>query len=409
MATRSRAGGALLTLIILASCGGPNQAESSGVPRADVLFLRSAASVAVVRTGEVEPAFKAPAVPSSDWSTVVRGILGSETTRVAALNPYSGEERWDQVVRGKLNVKIVSNDGERVALAPVRERHFSLGRAKTELVVTGRKMGSPRVVELAGNYEPEAFSTDGKSLFVIKYLPARNPSRYQVRRLDVATGRVHGVYTPDAHLQRAMGGNARVQAGSPDGRRLYTLYTVREAGERYAFIHVLSLDELWAHCIDLPAGFGTNADSATVITLSPDGRRLYVGNAATGALAEIDSNTFGVLNSTTVDFGEGRGSMHAAHDSGGNLYFGRGRNVTAVDARSLTSGGAWQVPRRITGLQVAADDRRVYVGMPKQVAVVEPTAGRLLETIDPPGIRWIDQFGPVMRGAGALSDFVCAC
>lgn len=407
-----KSGGAILvatTALLISGCGEPASNSSAR----DVLFLSSPGAVAVTQAGADSPVFRgAGAVPSRNWSAVVRASYPRGATRVVARNASSGAERWERIVRGApVRVKVVSEDGGLVALGPVAERYYRDGRRETKLVVVGSRTLEPNAITLDGNFEPEAFSTDGKSLFVVSYLPARNPSAYQVRRLDLTTGRVHEVYTPDAHLQRAMGGTARIQAASPDGRRLYTLYTLPgpDGGEDYAFIHVLSLDELWAHCIDLPAGFATSAESATALTVSPDGGRLYVANGATKALAEIDTESLKVVRTSSVDLGS-VGVVHGAHDPGSTLYLARGRRVVAFDSSELAQRRAWLLPGKIRGLQVTPDAKRLYVGLREEVAVLDTATGETLETIDPAGVRWIDEFGPVTRSVEpVLTKFTCAC
>jgi hypothetical protein len=402
--------------MLLAACGPQLGSEQIARTTRDLLFLRSTRGVAVVRAGASSPSFRdASAVPSGDWSTVVRSIpyRGSYegTTGVIAVEPSSAVERWERTVAGNLEPKVVSNDGDLVALGPVGERYYRFGRSRTTIVIAGTELAEPQTIELDGNYEPEAFSTDGGSLFVIKYLPARAPTRYQVRRLDLGTGRVEGVYTPDAELQRAMGGTARIQAGSPDGRRLYTLYTVGSPkdGTRYAFIHVLSLDELWAHCIDLPPEFATAGESATALTVSPDGKRLYVADAKAGLLAEIDTDSLDVVRTTAIDLGSG-GVAYGAHDSGSTLYISSGRQVVAIDASTLTRQQSWQMPQTVRGLQTTPDATRVYIGQNDRIEVLDAATGARLETVDPPGIKRIQQLGPVMRSTDPpRKDFVCAC
>lgn len=387
---------------LLAACGGP----ISGATQ-DLLFLRSPRGIAVVEPGAAAPAFRdAAAVPSGDWSTVVRSGPWGDETRLVALDPRSGIERWERDVAGDLTAKIVSEDGSLVALGPSNESYYLFGRRRTTMVIAGTRVSTPRTITLKGNFEPEAFSVDGKSLFVIKYLPARAPSRYQVRRLDLITERVHNVYTADGHLQEAMQGTARIQTASPDGRRLYTLYTL---GSNMAFIHVLSLDELWAHCIDLPKAFGTAAESKTALTVSPDGKRLYVANSETESVAEIDTQQLRVVGTTpitTVDAGR----AHAVHDSGSTLYVGSGLRVSVVDTGALTQKDFWTMPERIRGLQVSRDAQRLYVGLRDRVAILDAATGEILDTIDPPGIGRITQFGPVMRSLDTgRAAITCAC
>jgi hypothetical protein len=397
--------------LLLAGCGEPGSDQISK----ELLFIRTAGGVAVVEPGASSPTVRGRAVPSRDWSTVVRSVPNGTATEIVAFEPSSGAERWGSTLPGNLRAKVVSEDGDLVALGPTRERHHRLGRASTTVVIVDRGRADPRTITLKGNYEPEAFSTDGQSLFVIKYIPARAPTSYQVRRLDLGTERVEGVYTPDAHLQEAMGGTARIQASSPDGRRLYTLYTVGGGEEgRYAFVHVLSLDQLWAHCIDLPGEFATAAESATALTVSPDGTRLYVANHAEAAVAEIDTTNLEVVRTTMINFGFGGGAAHAAHDSGSRLYLASGRRVAVVDATELTEVHSWLMKEKIKGIQVAGDGAKLYVALRDRVEVLRAATGDGLDTLDPPGVHRIHQFGPVMPSVddpdpGGGKDIVCAC
>ena len=62
-------------------------------------------------------------------------------------------------------------------------------------------------------------------------------------------------------------------------------------GIRPAFIHVLILGELWAHCIDLPADFGVTDGRSVVLSLTPDGALLDAANADTDRIAVLDAGT----------------------------------------------------------------------------------------------------------------------
>ena len=180
-------------------------------------------------------------------------------------------------------------------------------------------------------------------------------------------------------------------------------------GTCYAFVHCLSLDELWAHCIDLPPEFAPSAESATALTVSPDGKHLYVANAKTGALAEIDTEALEVTRTGSVDLGPG-GVTFGVHDSNSTLYFGSGTRVIAIDAVALTVRRSWAMAERIRGLQTTTDATKVYVGLRDRVEVLDAGTGKRLESIDPPGVKRIDQFGPVMRPEDApRKDFACAC
>lgn len=398
---------AILMALAVAGCGRP-----AGPGGSEALFLRSGGAIAVIKAGASALSFRgSSSIPSPSWSTVVRNDLRRRVTRVTAVNPISGSTRWRQQVPGSFRAKVVSHDGSLVAMGPLAERSYKQGRRETTLLIAGSRTSEPRLFGLRGNYEPEAFSTDGQSLFVVSYLPARDPNSYQVRKLDLRTGEVEGVYTPDQHLQERMGGTARIQAASPDGTRLYTLYTLEEGSETYAFIHVLALDELWAHCIDLSAEFATFAERATAITVSPDGARVYVVNSAAEKVATIDAETLQVTATVDIDMISGS-KTYAATDNAGRLFAASSGRALALDDE-LREFRRWQFDEGIRGLQAAKDGGRLYIGLRKQFAVVDPGLDRVIRLVDPPGVGAIGELGPVIRPLKyvrrALGKLTCAC
>ncbi|MDQ3986667.1 MAG: hypothetical protein M3280_09245 [Actinomycetota bacterium] len=397
-----------LTVLLLVACGTPETARVSDASQ-DVLFLASPRGLLVTEVDASSPNFRGVAVPSSDWSTIVRTNTAQGSTNVVAVESASGAELWERTVPGGMEAKVVSGNGDLVVLSPLRQAHYRYGRKETHLVVTGRDVAEPQSILLEGNFEPEAFSTDGGSLFVIRYLPARAPKQYQVRRLDLRTERVRAVYTQDAELQEAMGGTARIQTSSRDGRFLYTLYTIRSGESRYAFIHVLNLDDLWAHCIDLPVPFATTPESATALSTSPDGKRLYVINTAVGMIAEVDTKTLQVVRTDSIAFDSGD-TTYAAHDSGSTLYLAARRRVVGIDTTDLSESRSWLMSQPVSGIQTTGDSERLYVGLRNQVVVLDAGTGARVRALDPPGIKRIDQLGPVTRTLEETRDsFTCAC
>lgn len=394
----------MAALLVLAGCGAARGSEGAAN---DTLYLRSRNSVAVVNAGANAPSFKGYATPSGDWSTVVRSSIDHGATNLEAVNPRTGDELWNQDFDGRLTVKLVSADGDTVVLAPDNQRHFSLGRRETQLVIGGPSMAQSHTMTLEGNYEPEAVSVDGSTLFVISYLPAHKPDRYQVRKLDLASGEVGAVYTPDAHLQEAMGGTARMQTASADGTRLYTLYTVGQGDSKSAFIHTLALDDVWAHCIDLPASFASHAQS-TALALSPDGDRLYVTNSATEQLAEVDTETLQVVRTAPIDTAYS-GATNAVHDGGSNLYVTSGPQLISIDLQSLTQTDSWILDDAIRGVQASTKSGRLYVGHRDAISVVDASTGREIDSIDPPGVKSIVRLGPAFPQVDGGDLLECAC
>jgi hypothetical protein len=63
---------------------------------------------------------------------------------------------------------------------------------------------------------------------------------------------------------------------------------------------------------------------------------------------------------------------------------------------------------------VAGDGTKLYVALEDRVEILRAATGERLDTLDPPGVRRIDQFGPVMPSVddtepGGENDIVCAC
>ncbi|MGH2787746.1 MAG: hypothetical protein ACRDJV_07525 [Actinomycetota bacterium] len=390
-------------VIALVSCG---EAQPDA---ADTLFLQSRGGVTIVKAGGAEPLYRADsALPSHDWSKVVRTERVGNGTRVVAVHPSSGIELWSQLAPGRLDLKAVSRDGDLVVLEPGGSTYASNPRITKFVIV--RRSAAPETIDLDGNFAPEAFSTDGDNLFVVQYFPAGNPNRYQVRRLDLGSGKVHDVFSIDAKVQNAMRGTARIQAMSPDGGRLYTLYTLRQGGRSYAFIHVLNLDDrdLWAHCVDLPASFAQSAHAATALTVAPDGKQLYVANARADTVAVVDTRQLSVTRTATVDLDDGRGA-YAAYGAESTLTVASGSDVVALGTRDLDVKHSWQMPLPVTGIQ-DGDGTRLYVIQGQEIAILDRASGKRLGRIDPPGIDKTTTLGKVMRGLGAArTEFVCAC
>jgi outer membrane protein assembly factor BamB len=411
-------GMAVVVALVVAGCSRSAPGPTSNAAPEDVLFVRTARGVTLVRGLPQGSALRLPgAVPSIDWSAVVRaipspgGLLG-RTTTVVALDTSSGAELWSQDVDGTLEVKVASQNGGMVALGrPGDGTGYPVGRSSTTLVIIDEDGSDARTIHLRGNYEPEAFSTDGGSLFVIQYLPPLNPTSYRVRRLDLSTGEVGGVYTVDAELQEAMQGTARIQAASPDGNRLYTLYSLKGAdGVMRAFIHVLSLDEEWAHCVDLPEGFGAASEKAVALSVAPDGKRLYVADAAADMVAEVDTEALTVSHSAPVDFGTSGLPANALLGPDGILYLASGTRLMAVTPGTLAPGRSWFMEEKISGIQAAMDGSRLYVGLEDQIVVLETATGKRLGTLSPEDLGNIGQLGQSTRVLNKQRTVVtCAC
>jgi DNA-binding beta-propeller fold protein YncE len=396
--------------LVVAACGEPPEKTAQA---ADLLYFSTRQGVAVVAAGAKSAPPTTRGLPSTDWSSVVTANPNKRATEVEAVDAATGETQWQTDIPGpRLRVKVVSHEAQMVALTPLYQQHYTAGRAKTTLFVAGRAV-EPRSVELNGNYEPEAFSTDGNHVFLLQYLPPQRPTSYRVRRLDLATEKVTGVYSVDAELQEAMRGTARIQSMSPNGKYLYTLYTTGggNLGPRRAFIHVLNLEELWAHCIDLPPEFGQAREPQISISVRPDSKRLYVTDSASTAIAEVDTESLEIMQTETADLLASHSSPQTAHDGRHTLYVGLGPFVYAVDTVDMSVRDRWTLDGEITGIQISADGTKLYVSVKGDVVTIDVATGTERPLVKPPGVGRVREVGRTMHKVEdpLLDKLTCAC
>ena len=122
-------------------------------------------------------------------------------------------------------------------------------RTPLRIIDTG-KLATRRAIDLPGVFGVDAISPDGSRIYLIEYLDPPATTRYRVRSLETATGRLHPDPIVDAdEPDEQMTGMALTRATSPDGRWAYTLYGRTDGAP---FIHALDSQQGVAHCIDLP-------------------------------------------------------------------------------------------------------------------------------------------------------------
>jgi DNA-binding beta-propeller fold protein YncE len=271
--------------------------------------------------------------------------------------------------------------------------------------VTGFEGTDHKVVEVDANLEPEAFSTDGRALFVLQYKPALHPDRYQVRRLDIETGQLSDIFTSDKDIQGDMQGIARTQALSPDGTRLYTLYT---KGDHEAFVHVLSLDAQVANCVDLPKPFGQTPDAMALAT-SPDGRSLYVADTAHGRVADINTDTLKVKRTARLSAFPSRSGPAAVAASDSAVYVARGGKVSAFGTVSFHRYATWRFDSAVRGLQLAdSGESELYIAERERVTILDGRDGNRLHRFPIPTADGISHVGYVLPQT-SIGSYQCAC
>ena len=415
MGRRTVIGAVVLVLATAACAGQGDDADRTSAPRpADLLYVRHEGGISTVDpvSGERE-ARALGAVPAGDWSALYRAAPSAGRTRLLRVEPGTGAEAVVAELPGPLEVRAVAHDGSAVILLPAREPgsvagpYLPEGRRRTRVVVVRVADGSSVDLDVGANIEPEAFALDADDAFVVEYLPPEAPDHYRVRKLDLRTGELRAVHSPDGHLQEAMQGNARTQAASADGRRLYTFYTLTDGIRERAFVHVLDLAEEWAHCVDLPSSYAL-PEASLALALSPGGEALEVVDRAAGIATTVDTEELRANPATEISRRDG--AAVAASDGRGTLFVASNREVQALAPATREPVHTWVLDTPVTSLLAAAG--RLYAGQGDGVAVLDPISGRRLAGIDAGAVEAVSRPGappPPLATVPEGDAQKCAC
>lgn len=385
----------VLVPVLAGGCG--SNAGSVGGPGSPpgLLLLASADAAAAIdsATGEIE------------WS-YSPGLFSPAGNRVFALKGARGRRLVSRDVVGAdlvgaVNVPngftpaVASSSGRSVALVagpPKTSPYEPRRRSETHLVVARPESGDLQRFNLAGNFAPEAFSTDEDSLFMIEYLDGAS-GRYRVRIMRLTDGRVLPVGRLKNLAPESMRGTGRVQVYSPDRDYLYTLYTRQPPNDAHgalehtdpsmvhAFVHVLNLKKGWAHCIDLPMPFGRD-ELARILAVAPDGDRLYAVDAR--AIAVIDAHRLRV-NSVHMLPSSDPAPSAAVVGRDGSLYLAAGSNVRVLDGQTFDEVASWPVQDSVRALVLGRGEDHLFVSTRSGIEVFEVPAGRRIGAFPAPG------------------------
>ncbi|MBX6355439.1 MAG: hypothetical protein IRZ05_06220 [Micromonosporaceae bacterium] len=363
----------------VAACSTPEAAPPpEPLAGGDLLAVELADGLAVVDTATGRTVVPPRAgVMSPDWTILVQAQEAAGGTRVTARNVLDGTVMSTGILRDQLQPRAVSPDGRLVALTQPGDT----GRTRTTVVVADSS-GERRRLDLAGNLVPEAFSLDGRLLFVLDYLPPTAPDRYRVRVIDVAAGKVQPLSTrlktavpPGA--EEEMRGEGRQAVYGQVQQTLFTLYTHQPdhvhtrdllAGARagkpgvHAFVHSLNLAQGWAFCIDLPAPFGEHPAAGHAIALSRSGSRLVVVDAPGGAAALIDPVNLTVDSVSRFAPLPESGAAAVLTPDAGRLLIGAGREVVMLPVQGGEPIARSTYDTPVRGLALSNDGTRLYVG-----------------------------------------------
>jgi hypothetical protein len=362
---------------------------------ADLLVLRMArptsnAAYTVIEPGEGRILFNlADGIVSRDWHTLVTLAPDGASTRIQVTTPEGGDLPRHVSVPGAWRLPTIgvtkqavglSADGTSLvleeAIDPVPASPAKTARTRFALVDTSGSK-APRVVTLDGAFVFDALSPDGRFLYLLEYPGGADPTHYQVRRLDVATGALQdGAIVDKRNIDEQMNGYALTQEVGRNGMT-YTLYR----GPTGAFIHALDTTQGIAFCIDLP---GTEDESSDrngdwSLVADPSGSFLYVTDPAEHRVSAIDLTDYTIAREKQIgslpsivfaklESTKPAGGRAALSPDGTTLYVIDGTGVAVVRVADLITTG------HVGGTGVY---RSIAVGSAGTVYAVD-TAGRAL-------------------------------
>jgi len=404
-----RLAGAVPAVALMNACrsgSSPAPTANADLPR-ELLAVETRSGLTLINTHGGPPAMEArQCVVASDATALASGQTDAAGTLVQ-VRQADGRVSFDLTVRGQLGPRVVSSGGQYVALASGAASgdvaYRPAGREQTTIVIADRS-GERKRLTLPGCVEPEAFSPEGDSLYVLDYLPPADPERYRVRRIDLASGAYGALITRDKQLipagyEEEMRGEGRQAVYSPRHQFLFTLYTHQPDHEHtrdllsaragkpdvHAFVHSLGTAAGFAYCIDLPEPFGRGPAQAHAIALTPSTQHPYVVDASSGTVARLDGEQLTIIGtgSFTPDVSA---SPAAAAIRNGFLYVGAGETIHLIDISSLAARASWRVPAPVRGVAISPDGKRLWVGQPDAAIALDAANGLVQTRLSVPGL-----------------------
>ena len=340
-------------------CPSPCSGQVSSPPNVKYLYVQPGGShgeIVAYDTVLGTVAFALPAgVASADGRRHVVALPRRVNTKLTNFNLRNGYSEFVSYVPGRWRIGGVSPTGRWAAVVASRP-------GQTRIAIVDAQNG--KVVHrahLAGRFEVETISRDGKRLFLIQHLPDR---QYLVRLYDLTRGQLKTQALKASGEGAPMVGLAWSGVGSPNGRWLLTLYL--NTHHNHAFVHALNLEKGEPACVDLPSGNGRLAAlKRYTLTLSPNGRTLFAANPALGVVASIDLQTLRVTRAARfAPSAAGRPTRELSAGTisrdGRTLYFSAGNGLWAYDAAYGVVRGPYRTGGQIVGFGYGPGDRTIH-------------------------------------------------
>lgn len=171
-----------------------------------------------------------------------------------------------------------------------------------------------------------------------------------------------------------MTGTRLEQVASPGGSMLFTLYTTQGYArvsheDAVGFVHTLSLEEGWAHCIPLPEELWGGDPDDQAMAISPDAGRLYVVDTARGIVAVMDTASLEMTSTPAVGLvPDSNGPTRATIGPDGTLIVSSGSRVVSLDPETFGPLDTWTFDAPVQALGAGA--RELLVAVPGAVHTV---------------------------------------
>ena len=315
----------LLALVTLLTPGAARAAACSPLNCAPSQFTLAHGTLLGFRTGALRPVKVVDLRTGAVRFTLPGGLIAGNVLVHRAgktlvwYDATTGVREHSVRLARSVRLAGVSQDGSRAV-------GFRLTPDTATTVVIAASNGTREAVIPGRQWDFDALR--GDKLFLIRYL---STGGYQVRLLDLATGKLAPGPLKDPHESGTIWGQPFSRLASPDGRYLFTLYLGSNGG---AMIHELDLKSATARCIDLPGTGDYGSAASWALSLAPGGRTLWAVSPGYGHVVGIDVLRRKVTTAFSIDvpnWSLGDGTRAAISPDGKQFAIADGTTVALVD------------------------------------------------------------------------------
>lgn len=403
----ARWGIAVLTLAVVS--GACNVAAPSVAPSAHpgpdawlVVGRKGVPGFEVILASTLEKLYDLPVgVPDQQWGRLVTATREGDRTVVRTLVVQPGfAESLQVTVDGAWRLPMfasdpvpvgVSIDGSTIVL--VDDAPSPTANRTRLAVLEAPRSRQPRILDIPGTFTYDALSPDGRTIYVIEHLAGPPDGHYQVRAIDVGTGKLKDAVIVDKlKIGEQMAGYPVDQLRRDDGAVL-TLYR----GADHPFIHALYTADGYADCIDLPATGTDDAEAALDWGLAPAhlGSNVYAVNTTLGLVVEVNPADRVIARSASLTparsaaialakFGHIEagpvGRRVVVSPDGRTIYAAGAGGIVAIDTEGLTETGRYLDGQAVDALGLTPDGSTLYalVRPGGRIVKIDALAGRIL-------------------------------